>query len=172
MAPRRSRLPHLHLWWQGAESCCSLHASRQQESRGGVEVEVVVRVVVVVAGRRGAAGAGPSPAFTKRRLLVGRQLLGGSSLSSGYPLVVYASSLPFMWLPHGSSVLPNQREIWGTEKNVCTGEIWSSFGGRLVTQPQSFKTKIITFRHFYPWQLNTGECTLNTKCIPWYKNKQ
>lgn len=34
------------------------------------------------------------------------------SVSSGCPLVVYVSSLSFMWLPHGITALPNQREIW------------------------------------------------------------
>lgn len=80
MAPTHSRLPHSHQKCQGAEwCCCSLHMF----SWGGTQ------------------GAACACAFTSSR-----PPLPKADTVQRLPLVVYASSLTFMWLPHGITALP------------------------------------------------------------------
>lgn len=63
-------------------------------------------------GEGGGTGGCLCTAFTSSKPpLYGRHC--AADLSSNYPLVVYASSLSFMWLAHGINALSNQQEICG-----------------------------------------------------------
>lgn len=51
--------------------------------------------------------------MTARGVLPASEATTHTHCAAAFSPLVYASSLSFMWLPHGLTALPNQREIWG-----------------------------------------------------------